>query len=358
MFTNKNKYLKCLWLIYGLCTTVIVFLVFYLNQEPSSVDITIKNALDFAEYPGLFDLKNFAYTLNSNSCSNNTFIILIVTSYAGDIETRSAVRQAYPPAKLEKLRIKRVFLLAEIHPDRNFNRIEQAAIANEHDRFGDIVQGNFIEDYKNLTYKHVMGLGWVGEYCSDATYVIKMDHDIVVDLFSIVTMLEKLPKRSYILAGYAMGNMKPIRERKSKWFVTYEEYSAEKYPEFLSGWLYITNPNTARLLYMTSKSVPYFWIDDTYVTGLLLKDLKIPLVRLNKYYTTYPEHLKCCIERPKFVCDFWVGPNGGETKLVKIFEMYAEGCFKEKCKKRSRNDSVRYNCVVRWSEENFGKPRI
>lgn len=340
------------------CTVLACLAILYLEKEPSHIDIVVSERLKYSESNQLLDLNKFAYVLNSVGCSNQTFGVLIVTSYAGDVEIRSAVRQAYPRKLLTQLGLKRVFLLAQIHPNKNVNNVEQAAIVNENDRFGDIVQGNFFEDYRNLTYKHVMGLRWASENCKNVSYVVKMDHDIVADLFSIVTMLKKLPKRDLMLAGYVMMNMKPIRDPANKWYVTEEEYHGERYPEFLSGWLYITNPYTAELLSKTSNSVSYFWIDDTYVTGLLAERLNLPLAKLNKYYTTHPEHLKCCMAKPKYQCDFWVGPNGGETKLVQNFEKYAEACYKYKCKKRLRGASVRDNCVVSWASDRYGRPLV
>ncbi len=48
------------------------------------------------------------------------------------------------------------------------------AIQEEHQLYGDIVQGSFLESYRNLTLKAVMGLKWVTTYCSNAKYVIKV----------------------------------------------------------------------------------------------------------------------------------------------------------------------------------------
>ena len=47
-------------------------------------------------------------------------------------------------------------------------------IQEEHRLYGDVVQGSFMESYKNLTLKAIMGLKWVTTYCSNAKYVIKV----------------------------------------------------------------------------------------------------------------------------------------------------------------------------------------
>lgn len=65
--------------------------------------------------------------------------ILIVTSYVGHDDVRSAHRNAISKTELAEANILRVFLLANIPDKEKF--IKQAAIENEHHHFNDIVQG-------------------------------------------------------------------------------------------------------------------------------------------------------------------------------------------------------------------------
>lgn len=65
--------------------------------------------------------------------------ILLVTSYVGHDQVRSAHRAAISGNDLDKLNIVRVFLLADIPLKEKF--ITQKAIQNENDHFNDIVQG-------------------------------------------------------------------------------------------------------------------------------------------------------------------------------------------------------------------------
>ncbi len=52
-------------------------------------------------------------------------------------------------------------------------------IQEEHRMHRDIVQGSFMESYRNLTLKAVMALKWVTTYCSNAKYVIKVGYPII-----------------------------------------------------------------------------------------------------------------------------------------------------------------------------------
>ena len=50
----------------------------------------------------------------------------------------------------------------------------------------------------------------------------------------------------------------------------------------LAGWLYITTQDVARGLVMQSTAVPFFWIDDLYVTGMIAERLSMNISGFNK----------------------------------------------------------------------------
>ncbi|XP_044727456.1 beta-1,3-galactosyltransferase 5 [Chrysoperla carnea] len=279
----------------------------------------------------LLNLKNFKYLLNNpTKCGREEEIlaIIIVTSYEAHIETRSAMRRAIPEQELERLRIKRVFLLA-VAPETDKYAISQDALINEQKRYGDLIQGNFIEAYRNLTYKHIMGLSWAGKYCSHAKYVIKMDDDIVIDFYKIVQMLNKFQYNRLFFAGYVFHGMQPKRDPANKWYVTYYEYSKPMYPVFVSGWFYVTTPYVAQQLVNTGRFVPYFWIDDVYVTGILMKVLKWKHSDIHEIFTANSAFLECCIrdfKQYQYDCDVAVGPNGGDAELFVKFNEALSKC--------------------------------
>ena len=59
---------------------------------------------------------------------------------------------------------------------------DQKIVDEEHKLYGDIVQGSFIENYKNLTLKAIMGLKWVTQYCSQAPFAIKVGENKVKEV--------------------------------------------------------------------------------------------------------------------------------------------------------------------------------
>ena len=49
--------------------------------------------------------------------------------------------------------------------------------------YGDLIQGNFMDTYRNLTYKSIMGHMWVSNFCNQAEFVVKTDDEIYVDIY-------------------------------------------------------------------------------------------------------------------------------------------------------------------------------
>ncbi|CAK9293524.1 unnamed protein product [Gordionus sp. m RMFG-2023] len=58
-------------------------------------------------------------------------------------------------------------------------------------KYRDIVQGNFLDSYQNLTYKMIMGFKWIVSRCPKADYILKMDDDIYIDIFKLYVLINK-----------------------------------------------------------------------------------------------------------------------------------------------------------------------
>jgi hypothetical protein len=134
--------------------------------------------------------------------------------------------------------------------------------------------GDFIEDYRNLTYKHVMGLEWSSRFCPQAPFILKQDDDIFVDPYGILhhlrnTSLGLRLRTTNSIFGKLLVNKNAIRELDSKWYVSPREYQGTLYPPFVSGWAYVTTPKVISALLRIAQERKYFWIDDVHVTGTL-----------------------------------------------------------------------------------------
>ncbi|KAL7306299.1 hypothetical protein TKK_0001728 [Trichogramma kaykai] len=318
----------------------------------------------------LLDLKEFTYIINTHckySFQNHKTIktfdhrfkfVWLITSFAGDNTKRNALRAAYNAKQLTQLGIRRIFLLGSLNKSaQKKTGITQAIIKKEADKFQDIIQGNFMEAYKNLTYKHLMGLQWAVDKCSNTySYIMKMDDDIVINLYEAMELLKNkssINDSKDFLMGYVLDHMTPIRDKESKWYVSEDEYSSETYPYFLSGWLYWINMETAhKILHQSRLHSKYFWIDDLFITGILRNKADIHnIINVNKLFTTDYRYLICCLKNDdsstKYKCDYLVGPDGGEPYLLMTFQKYSEDCYyRYNCKTRPIEQSLNNKCIL------------
>ncbi|XP_077286473.1 beta-1,3-galactosyltransferase 5-like [Arctopsyche grandis] len=293
-------------------------------------------------------------------------IVMIITSYAGHVELRSAHRRTFSNDDLDEMGIKRVFLLSKLTV-YNEMQISQKAIEHEHFRFGDIIQGNFIEAYRNLTLKHIMGLKWTSTQCNKCSVVLKLDDDIVFNINAILNCINstQIDNDENFLMGYVLRGMKPIRLKANKWYVTYNEYSKSFYPPFLSGWMYFTNPKTAGALVRVARETPYFWIDDVFVTGILASTCNIKLkdIKFQHMFLEYFELMDCCVKDmidKKIMCEYAIGPNGNDDNMLVKFNDALKMCAVNKCSPRPINRSLNDTCISakRSFPINIGNPSI
>lgn len=158
----------------------------------------------------------------------------------------------------------------------------------EYDHYGDIVQEDFVDTYRNLTHKGVAALKWVSNYCYNATYALKTDDDIMVNIFKLVSKLttdieKRLGKADLILCNQWL-RMKVLRDKKSKWFIPKEDFEPSYFPPYCSGSAFVISTDVIRRMWAVAKFVPFFWVDDYYVTGMLAKRVGVTQKRLNEAY--------------------------------------------------------------------------
>ena len=101
-------------------------------------------------------------------------------------EDREDIRQTWGRPTILGVNTRLVFLLGEPH-----NPPDQDLLVSESAKYGDIIQGSFLDSYQNLTYKNIMGKVWVSEFCSQAEFVIKTDDDTYIDLCSVYSVTRK-----------------------------------------------------------------------------------------------------------------------------------------------------------------------
>ncbi|XP_076766367.1 beta-1,3-galactosyltransferase 5 isoform X1 [Xylocopa sonorina] len=335
--------IKLIFLTFCSGTVLILFLIIL---KPDYVDNDTKLKLKYSHNVSYGNnLPLIVKPIIEPNCDSN-LVVWIVTSSASNYLYRTTLRRAYPTELLKSMNVTRIFLLGmpkEKYAWKN--------ILNESKKHNDLLQGDFLDSYQNLTLKHLMGLRWASSECA-ATFLIKTDDDIVIDIFEVVKFLVDRRIKENALSGYVLTKMKPVRILNSKWFVTKEEFPYNVYPDFLSGWFYVTSLKIAQLLVRTSENFKnLFWIDDVFITGILREKCGIKLEMLNDLYATDYRYLECCIrdKKRKLKCEFIAGPDGGKKELHIKFKLFSEYC-QWNCSKRMKEQLVSKTCVSVYEE--------
>lgn len=221
----------------------------------------------------------FTYIINEvDKCAENRpvpFLVLLIATEARKVETRNAIRQTWGNESVAPaLGFIRLFLLGK--HEGELGTLQQTMLEAESRRYHDIIQQDFIDTYKNLTIKTLMGMNWVAIHCPQASYVMKTDTDMFVNTEYLIYKLlrpEITPKKNYF-TGHTMGSFAPNRNKNSKWYMPPELYPGEKYPNFCSGTGYVFSGDLAGKIYRASLSIRLLHLEDVYV-GICLAKLQI-----------------------------------------------------------------------------------
>ncbi|XP_053226722.1 beta-1,3-galactosyltransferase 1-like [Podarcis raffonei] len=202
------------------------------------------------------------------------FLILLVITKPQDFATRQAIRQTWGnESSVPGVSILRLFLTG-VHP--KFGYPLQALLEEESSIHKDIIQQDFLDTYNNLTLKTLMGMEWISKFCPNATYVVKADSDIFLNVNYMVSQLLQphLPPKKNYMTGYICRNSKPVRNKAYKWYVPREVYPNETYPPYCAGPGYVFSGDLAKKIYQVAKTIRVINMEDAFM-GICLYELGI-----------------------------------------------------------------------------------
>lgn len=212
-----------------------------------------------------------------------------------------------------------VFLLGLTNDPVTTARIQQEAIM-----YGDIVQGDFVDSYHNLTHKGVMGYRWITENCPQAKFIVKIDDDVFLNPFKLVN--DFFPKLDYkngrqLACQVRPKNTSPIVRGKSKWKVAEEEFKGLKYYPipYCNGYFVIITSDLIEPMLRAVRKNPFFWVDDVYLFGLLPATVgNVTFINISKNLTLKFDLGNDCYAKNGLNCTLlgvaqW--KNGRETTL-------------------------------------------
>ena len=139
----------------------------------------------------------------------------------------------------------------------------------------DLLQGDFVDTYRNLTVKTMLILEWLASRCSSASYGVKTDSDVFINVHSLVEMLSGTPTHRY-MTGNVVREATVHRDPNSKWFMSENEFPESAYPPYALGLCYVFSMDLPGQLVVASGQVKAVWLEDVYL-GMCMRYLEIDL---------------------------------------------------------------------------------
>ncbi|KAK7100013.1 beta-1,3-galactosyltransferase 5-like [Littorina saxatilis] len=206
-------------------------------------------------------------------CKHGALFIIIITSSPDHFELRSEIRKTWCDTKNASADVWQCVFLVGQTLDENI----RTRLKDESQRHRDILRGNYLDSYRNLTMKVMHGLAWLTTKC-EAPYVLKTDDDCYVNTLLLWQFLVHHNKQT---TGLYAGNMvvkthkrKVIRDPNEKWSVSVEDYRPEYYPMYASGSGYAISFDVVTKLVEESQFIKPIPNEDAYI-GIVMDRLGV-----------------------------------------------------------------------------------
>ena len=333
-FCQKQKYFVSSFVIF---TTM-----FYFNMNSVGNKINILNADQPSFYPlmTLFNISDFRY-INNNpdvcSAAEPVLAVVIVFTHPSSFELRQAHRNHMPQDLLNRIGIRRVFLMGKATTHQiMYPIVADEIVTKENEIYKDIIQGNFVDHYRNLTYKQIMGFRWALQHCSRAKFLIKQDDDFAVNIFQIGKLLNcRYSEIKSEIYGFLRTGIE-VQRTNFKWSATYEEYPNKTYPDYMLGASYFMDLEATRKIVHEYPRRRFFWLEDVYGTGIVAGSAGVARKNIEGFTNIYVSISEHCVTNEyssdEYYCDSITTMTGFNSGLLnKTLDHFSE-CFKRKCK--------------------------
>ncbi|KAK7091502.1 beta-1,3-galactosyltransferase 5-like [Littorina saxatilis] len=215
-----------------------------------------------ANFPGLIENCGVCNTGMGNRSQKVEMVIVILTTH-GAVDRRQAIRDTWASVtRNNTAHIRHVFLLGRVKDERSMKSAHE-----EQARHGDIIMYDFMDSYSNLTLKTLTAMRWATRFCGNARFLLKADDDMWINVPNLLNIARRENATLHTAVGGACRfNEQPIRSKNSKWYASVKAYPEKTYPGFCSGTTYVTSLNVARHVISVSPHVPFFYLEDVYVS--------------------------------------------------------------------------------------------
>ena len=249
------------------------------------------------------------FLIDNDICDENTKILVYVHSAPSYFQKREAMRQTWCNTTL----FKDAGLKVAFFVGRSEAVTTDKAIQVESERHRDIIQVDYIDAYRNLTFKVASALTWINTRCNNTKWIVKTDDDMVVDMYGFINQFLPIHDNAKkTMAGMCKGAGNPtlvILRDGGKWGISSDYFPGQKCykPHCIGAVIFFTGDLVAEL-YQAIEDVQYFWIDDIFLSRILMERvidnnvIHLPYRSIDPIGSYCLDHLKTKVTSSFFVC--------------------------------------------------------
>ena len=296
--------LACLSVLYTLLVITSASVGVHFNQErtPSKEKSSDSNVVGISKFylaaPG-----KITYTPHgAGLCSGDTFLVIFVCSAVEHFEHRQMIRETWGSFQRQTARsqhgestgknqwncsdellpyLRATRLIFHIGLSSNNVASVQQDVERERVKYDDVIQGDFVDTYANLSLKSVSMLRWLSLFCQNAKFLMKTDDDVFINLPLLLKDLSNVVHKKFLM-GDIITAAQPIRDKDSKWYTPVAAYPHVWYPRYISGASYVISGDLIKTL-SDAATGELFWIEDVYITGILAEKVNSTLIFNGKF---------------------------------------------------------------------------
>lgn len=215
----------------------------------------------------------YQYLINhEEKCqAQHVLLLLFIKTAPENYHRRSVIRRTWGNEEYVwsqlNANIKTLFALGT--PSNPLRKEElQRELVWEDQMYNDIIQQDFADSFYNLTLKLLLQFSWANTFCPHAKFLMTADDDIFIHMPNLIGYLQSLEQIGVqdFWIGRVHRGAPPVRDKRSKYYVSYEMYQWPAYPDYTAGAAYVISSDVAAKVYEASQTLnSSLYIDDVFM---------------------------------------------------------------------------------------------
>ncbi|CAG5136673.1 unnamed protein product [Candidula unifasciata] len=200
-------------------------------------------------------------------CQGEIDLVYLVNSKPQSSDLRQRIRDTFAKTSyFQPSVVAHVFLLGKTSSPNFQQRLNQ-----EQQQYGDIVQGDFADVPENATYKGLMGMQWVTQFCPHAKFIMIINEDVFVDTDKLIHgFIPATKKVASERVMYCFFNPESPIPRSGPNAVSEQFFPGRtNLRPYCKGFAILTTTNVVSSLLAASEHVPLVPLDELYLYGIL-----------------------------------------------------------------------------------------